>query len=116
MSLAEQYGYHDEDLEFGGPSDTEQTVEQEYQAFVTALLSAKYTDILKFWEVSHVVSCAPDDIDRLYRCRSAEILSQPFLRWLWITSLSKHMLSLVSVSFPQVPKPIQSGGIVSTLT
>ena len=64
MSLAQQYGYDDDDMEFGGPSDAEQTVEQEYQAYITAPLSAKYTDILKYWEVSNVISCVPD-IDRL---------------------------------------------------
>ena len=56
MSLAQQYSYDDDDMEFGGPSDAEQTVEQEYQAYVTAPLSTKYTDILKYWEVSNVNS------------------------------------------------------------
>jgi hypothetical protein len=64
ISLAQQYGYNDDNMEFDGSSDAEQTLEQEYQAYVTAPLSTKYTDILKYWEVSNVISCAPD-IDRL---------------------------------------------------
>jgi hypothetical protein len=58
MSLRQQYGYDDDDMDFGGSNDTEQTVEQEYQAYVTAPLSAKHTDILKYWEVSNVTNCA----------------------------------------------------------
>ena len=55
MSLAHQYGYDDDHMDFGhgGSNDAEQTVEQEYQAYVTAPLS-KHPDILKFWEVSNV--------------------------------------------------------------
>ena len=49
-SLAEQYGL--EDMQFGPAEDDRgQTVEQEYQAYVTAALSKPGTDMLKFWEV-----------------------------------------------------------------
>ena len=50
MSLAEQYGL--DDMELGASEDVEtQTVEQEYQAYITALISVPGTDMLKFWEV-----------------------------------------------------------------
>jgi hypothetical protein len=114
MSLAHQYGYDDDDMDFGhgGSNDAEQTVEQEYQAYVTAPLS-KDPDILKFWEVSNVSNYVPD-FDRLRR--STAILSPPFLRWPWITFPFKRLLSLANESFPRVLKLIQSGGIVSILT
>jgi hypothetical protein len=51
MSLAKQYGLHD-DMDIGDSGGHEQTIEQEYQAYVTAQLSPKNVDILKFWEVS----------------------------------------------------------------
>jgi hypothetical protein len=52
MSLAERYGLYD--MGFANAEDTEeQTVEQEYQAYVTAPLSQKGTNILKFWEASY---------------------------------------------------------------
>jgi hypothetical protein len=52
MSLSEQYGLEDE-MEIGGTSDTgDQTVEQEFESYITAALSLKTVDILKFWEVS----------------------------------------------------------------
>ena len=52
MSLAEQYGLGD-DMNIGESNETEQTVEQEYQAYVTATLSPSSVNILKFWEVNH---------------------------------------------------------------
>jgi len=52
MSLAERYGLCD--MGFANAEDTdEQTVEQEYQAYVTAPLSRKGTNILKHWEASY---------------------------------------------------------------
>jgi hypothetical protein len=51
MSLAEQYGMGDE-MEIGSSGTDEQTIEQEYDSYVTAALSAKTVDILKFWDVS----------------------------------------------------------------
>jgi len=54
MSLAEVYGL--ENMQIGASDDVEgQTVEQEFQAYVTAALSKPGTDILKFWEVSKSV-------------------------------------------------------------
>lgn len=53
MTLAAQYGL-DDDMDVGasGPGDTnKQTVEQEYQAYITAPLLPKNVNILKFWEV-----------------------------------------------------------------
>ena len=52
MSLAEQYGIGVE-MEIGGSGAGDQTIEQEYQSYVTAALSLKTIDILKFWEVCH---------------------------------------------------------------
>lgn len=49
MSLAEQYGIAEE-MEIGMSEHT-QTIEQEFQAYVTSTLSPKNIDILKFWEV-----------------------------------------------------------------
>lgn len=50
MSLAAQYGLED-DMEIG-QDDNVQSVEQEFQAYVTGALSAKTIDILKYWEVN----------------------------------------------------------------
>lgn len=53
MSLAEQYGLTDEDLDASEPDDHGvQTIEQEYQAYITAPLCAKGTPIIRWWEVS----------------------------------------------------------------
>lgn len=50
MSLAAQYDLED-DMSIGAPGSQEQSIEQEYQAYITAPLSQKRTPILKFWEV-----------------------------------------------------------------
>jgi hypothetical protein len=52
MTLDAQYGLADDDMAIGGTTMSEQTVEQEFQAYVTAPLSPNNIDILKFWEVS----------------------------------------------------------------
>ena len=49
MSLAAQYGVTD--MEIGDSGIGDQTIEQEYQAYIMAPLSPKTMDILKFWEV-----------------------------------------------------------------
>ena len=49
MSLVAQYGITD--MEIGNPGICDQSVEQEYQAYITAPLSPKTMDILKFWKV-----------------------------------------------------------------
>jgi hypothetical protein len=51
MELSSKYGLPS-DLEIRNLGPKEQTVEQEYKAYVTAPCSEKGTDILKFWEVS----------------------------------------------------------------
>lgn len=51
MSLSEQYGLVDDDMDIASSVD-EQTVEQEYQAYITAPLSPKTIDMVKFWEAS----------------------------------------------------------------
>jgi hypothetical protein len=55
MLLAAQYGLSD-DMDLGNPAGNEPSIDQEYQAYVTAQSSPKDVDLLKFWEVS-------DDID-----------------------------------------------------
>ena len=51
QSLAERYGLG-ADMNFTGPQNPhDQTIEQEYQSYVTAPLSADGTNTLKFWEV-----------------------------------------------------------------
>ena len=52
MTLDAQYRLTDDDLAIGGTTTQEQTVEQEFQAYVTAPLLPPNIDILKFWEVS----------------------------------------------------------------
>lgn len=53
MSLAQQYGLSD-DMEIGvSGSQCQATIEQEYQSYITAPLSPKSMEILKFWEVSY---------------------------------------------------------------
>jgi hypothetical protein len=52
MPLAAQYGLSD--MEFESSEDVQgQTMEQEYQSYVTAAPSKAGTDMLKFWEVSN---------------------------------------------------------------
>jgi hypothetical protein len=54
MSLAAKYGL-DDDMNIGNSGTNEQTVEQEYQAYITSPLSASASDIIKFWEVSNLL-------------------------------------------------------------
>lgn len=49
--LKVRYGIEDE-LDTGDTDENVQTVEQEYQAYITGALSAKTVDLLKFWEVN----------------------------------------------------------------
>lgn len=57
MTLAHRYGIADE-MEIGESSKTTQSIEQEYQAYITSPLSPKNVDILKFWEVRGTVNGA----------------------------------------------------------
>ena len=55
INLADQYGVMD--MQFATPESVEeQTIEQEFQSFVTAPLSPRGTNTLKFWEVRHCQS------------------------------------------------------------
>jgi hypothetical protein len=51
-SLAQQYGLP-EDMHLDSDSIEQQTVEQEFQSYVTSQISPPATDIIKFWEVSY---------------------------------------------------------------
>jgi hypothetical protein len=48
--LTAQYGLDSMDADEAN-GHTDQTVDEEYSAYVTALLSPKGTDLIKFWEV-----------------------------------------------------------------
>ena len=50
MDLAADYGIELE-MEISEPSEKVQTVEQEYQAYITSALSPRSVNILRFWEV-----------------------------------------------------------------
>jgi hypothetical protein len=50
MMLAAQYGIADE-MGFSDSGIREQSIEQEYQTYITAPLSLKNVNIIKFWEV-----------------------------------------------------------------
>ena len=51
MSLVAQYNLED-DMTIGVSGGAqEQSIEQEYQVYITTPLSLQMTDILKFWEV-----------------------------------------------------------------
>ena len=54
FSIAADYGI--DDMDIGESGGDEQTVEQEYQAYITAPLSLKTVSILKFWEVRDFVN------------------------------------------------------------
>lgn len=52
MTLAAQYGLDEDDMGLGNNNSNQQTIEQEYQAYITSTLSNGAVDIIKFWEVS----------------------------------------------------------------
>jgi hypothetical protein len=52
-SLAAKYGLNDMDI--GESEGNKQTIEQEYQAYITALLALKMVNILKFWKVGNLL-------------------------------------------------------------
>jgi hypothetical protein len=55
--LAERYGL--EDMSFQDDAyKRDQSVEQEYQGYVTAVLSPMSINILKFWEVRYLIHCS----------------------------------------------------------
>lgn len=59
MTLAQQYGL--DDMEIGDAEAHHQaTVEDEYRSYITAPLSSRTTDIIKFWEVSIITMDSSD--------------------------------------------------------
>jgi len=52
MSLADEYGFEDDDMRIGKRRGGKQTVNEEYQVYVAEAPSEDDTDPLKFWEVS----------------------------------------------------------------
>jgi hypothetical protein len=73
-SLVAKYGL--DDMDIGESEGNEQTIEQEYQAYIMAPLSSKTVNILKFWEVGDFVN----DISMLLmgRCRLTKCPSPLF--------------------------------------
>jgi hypothetical protein len=53
VELADSYGISNE-MDIGNLNQKDQTVDEEYQAYVTAQCSLMGTDILKFWEVGYI--------------------------------------------------------------
>jgi hypothetical protein len=76
MRLAEQYGLSD--MVVGESHRNEQTIVQEYQAYITAPPSPRDVDILKFWEVGNNVVMLSYYSHRRYRFTA--MLSLPSLR------------------------------------
>jgi len=52
MSLADEYGFEDDDMHIGKRRGGKQTVDEEYQVYVVEAPSEDDTDPLKLWEVS----------------------------------------------------------------
>ena len=114
MQLAAEYGLDDDDdmvISNPGNNRHRQTVEEEYQAYVTAPCSSKDVTSLKFWEVSGDIN----DVNLLTRRgRSTSRCFQRYSRWQWTISPSKPHQFHASACFRQARKRIQSGGIAST--
>jgi hypothetical protein len=69
MTLAAQYGLDEDDMSIGDLNNgSKQTVEQEYQAYITAPISKPNTDILKFWEASGYLTF--QELKRITLCYS----------------------------------------------
>jgi hypothetical protein len=112
MSLAAQYGLED-DMNFNDNSgQDEQTVDQEYQAYVMAQCSPKGTDILKFWEVGLLGATFSARTLLTKHRRSTVLHFRLSLRWLWTTCRSKLHPSLANASSRRVLKWTPSRGIV----
>jgi hypothetical protein len=98
MQLAAEYGLDDDDMIIGNPGNNlqQQTVDEEYQAYVTAPCSSNDVTSLKFWEVSGHIN----DVNLLIRRgRSTRRCFQRYSRWRWIISPSKPHQFRVSVCF-----------------
>jgi hypothetical protein len=54
MSLAAQYGLN-KDMDIGNSDGPEQTIEQEYQAYITSQIS-KGISTIRFWEVRNSIN------------------------------------------------------------
>ena len=110
MELGAQYGL-DDDMTIGNPGDNRpQTVDEEYQAYVTAQCSSKDVTSLKFWEVGGDIN----GVNLLTRHgRSTGRCFQHYSRWRWTTFLFKHRPYHVSACFRRARKRIRSGGIAS---
>src|SRR6266581_3482097 len=106
MELAAQYELYD--MIIGDLGDNpQQTVEEEYRAYVTAPLSKLPS--LKFWEVRGDIN----GVNLLTRRGSST--GQPFQRysvWRWTTCPSRLRPFLVNRSSHRALKPTPSGGIV----
>ena len=68
--LANHYGLPEMGIGDLGGTQSEQTVMQEYQAYMTGQCSLTNTDTLKFWEVSHYINVVQSLLTRSGRLTS----------------------------------------------
>lgn len=106
MSLAARYDC--KDMRVGKSRGKGQTIEQEYQSYITAPLSEDTVHILNFWEASDFVNGI--SILLTGHRRLTKQLSPLFSRWRWTICQSKHLPSLVNVSFPRALRRIPRKG------
>jgi hypothetical protein len=108
MSLGARYGLGN-DMMIGNSGKSKQTVNQEYQAYVTAPCSPGDIRPLSFWEVGGDINGT-----RMLLTRRGRLTGRPFqlfLPWLWIIFRSRPRPFLVSGFSRRVLKRTQSGGI-----
>lgn len=110
--LADMYGL-DNDMKVGSGGRLGQSVDQEYNEYVSAVLSAPSVDILKFWEActfffSLIVSLL---MQFYYYFRSATLPFQRCMLWRWTTFRFKLQLFLAREYSRPVLKPTQGGVI-----
>lgn len=110
MSLVARYGL-EKDMMIGNSGKSKQTIDQEYQAYVTAPCSPGDVSPLGFWEVGGDINGARMLLTR--RGRLTGRAFQLFLPWLWITFRSRPRPFLANVFSRRVLKRTQSGGIAS---
>ena len=110
MSLGAHYGL-EKDMMIGNSGKSKQTVDQEYQAYITAPCSPPDISPLSFWEVG-----GDNNGARTLLTRRGRVTGQPFqlfLRWPWIIFRFRPRPFLVNGFSRRVLKQTQSGGIAS---
>ena len=86
----------------------DQTIEQEYQSYVTGILSKLGTDMIKFWDVRTLIllcACAKSLLMKIrWIGRLAKQHILPYSLYQWTTSLSRHHQCPVNMCFCQLAK------------